>query len=129
MKSFHKFAAVTLTAMLLVLAALVAVPQTALATGGVQQVRVEKSVARGRFLDRFRRDAVRVEKVVVREQVRAPLYVAPAQFVAPARYYVPQAFVAPQAFYAPQQLNSGCNHAAPGQLQFNAGGCQALYGR
>jgi len=122
---FRRAGTVLLTALLLVAAALVSVPQTAEAAifGGrsvSKSVVVQKNVAPRQqvIVQKVVAQPVRVQRVVVQQQA---VYAQPV---------VQQVRV--QAVYAQpvvQQVVTPCNTGGPGTLQLNSGGCAVLYAR
>lgn len=117
MKGFKNFGSLLVTSLLLVLAVMVCVPQTAEAAifgNRSRQVAVQKQV----------RQKVVVQQQVVRQRVVQQVVVPHVQQVRVQQVVVP---VYQQQFR--QQLNNGhCNGNDAGVLQLN-NGCQALYGR
>lgn len=109
--------------LMLVVAALVCVPQSAEAAifgNRSRSVVVQRQVVRQPVV---RQQVVR-QKVVqqrVVQQVVQPVYVQP-QAVIQQQVYVPQAF-------RQQVVVPSCNAGNAGVLQLNSGGCAALYGR
>lgn len=105
--------------LMLVLAAMVCVPQTAEAAifgGRSRSVVVQRQQIRQPIIHQQV-----IRQRVVQQVVAQPVYVQPAAIVAPV-----------QQIYVPQQLRQqvvtpACN--AGGVLQLNSGGCAALYGR